>query len=55
MSFRRSEKAEQNHEALAVRAWIEGRMVFIELTDGHYTGSSTQITGGLTKPATQGQ
>ena len=38
MSFRRSEKAEQNPEVLAVRAWIEGRMVFIELTDGRIIG-----------------
>lgn len=38
MSFRRSEKAEQIPEALAISAWVEGRMVFIELTDGRIIG-----------------
>ncbi len=38
MSFRKSKIAEQTPEALAIRAWVEGRMIFIELTDGRIIG-----------------
>lgn len=38
MNSTANEHATHEHEVLAIRAWVSGRMVFVELTDGRQLG-----------------